>query len=85
MTKLNENAYEYKGSPTQKGTWMQEITETKKNCATKKIFLHRDCLTCPVMSSFGVLKTKQTRHEWYLAILPSFGKNLFYKKMKNAN
>jgi hypothetical protein len=58
MTELNENAYEFKGNPTQKGTWMQEVIETKKNCATKKIKLHRDCLTCPVMSPFGVLTNK---------------------------
>ncbi|EFX64999.1 hypothetical protein DAPPUDRAFT_117655 [Daphnia pulex] len=58
MTELNENAYEFKGNPTQKGTWMQEVIETKKNCATKKILLHRDCLTCPVMSPFGVLTNK---------------------------
>ncbi|EFX65902.1 hypothetical protein DAPPUDRAFT_116854 [Daphnia pulex] len=58
MTELNENAYEFKGNPTQKGTWMQEVMDTKKNCETKKILLHRDCLTCPVMSPFGVLKNK---------------------------
>jgi hypothetical protein len=58
MTKLNENAYEFKGSPKEKGTWMQERTETKMNCATRKILLHRDCLTCPVMSPFGVVTNK---------------------------
>ena len=58
MNKVSENVYEYKVSPKDKGTWMQKITETKKNCATKKILLHRDCLTCPVMSPFGVLSNK---------------------------
>lgn len=37
---------------------MQERTETKMNCATRKILLHRDCLTCPVMSPFGILTNK---------------------------
>ena len=58
MNEISKNSYEYKGSPKEKGTWMQKITETKKNCATKKITLHRDCLTCPVMSPFGVLTNK---------------------------
>ncbi|EFX71983.1 hypothetical protein DAPPUDRAFT_111188 [Daphnia pulex] len=31
MTKLNENAYEFKGNPTQKGTWMQEGLQTQNN------------------------------------------------------
>ncbi|EFX78919.1 hypothetical protein DAPPUDRAFT_104899 [Daphnia pulex] len=58
MKEISKNSYEYKGSPIEKGTWMQKITETKKNCATKKVILHRDCLTCPVMSPFGVLTNK---------------------------
>jgi hypothetical protein len=43
MTELTENAYEFKGNPTQKGTWMQEVIETKKNCATK-VDIHKNCL-----------------------------------------
>jgi hypothetical protein len=59
MKEVSKNLYEYRRNPKEKGTWMQKITETKKNCATKKVILHRDCLTCPVMSPFGVLRTKR--------------------------
>jgi hypothetical protein len=58
MKEVSKNLYEYRRNPKEKGTWMQKITETKKNCATKKVILHRDCLTCPVMSPFGVLTNK---------------------------
>ncbi|EFX65165.1 hypothetical protein DAPPUDRAFT_117510 [Daphnia pulex] len=72
MTKLNENVFEYKGSPTEKGTWMQEKTETKKNCEFPKLAKQQGMLLfnrqhgmCLSYQKLELAQCRQVEDQWY--------------------
>ena len=55
MEETSQNVFSYKASPKTKGSWMQTLTDSIKNCVVQEIVLKKDCLNCSITSPFGTL------------------------------